>query len=104
MIARALITLIALYRITLSPLLYFLGARCRHLPTCSDYAAAALRRHGAWAGLWLTLSRVSRCHPFGSKGFDPVPQTTADAGWRFWRLGDWAWTDRSEKDPEKRSS
>lgn len=83
-----------LYKRTLSPLFYFLGARCRHAPSCSDYAADAFRRHGAWRGFWLSFSRVSRCHPLGSHGNDPVPTSVAPAGWRFWRLGDWAWTER----------
>lgn len=84
-----------LYKRTLSPVFYFLGARCRHEPSCSDYAAGAIRRHGAWRGGWLTLSRLTRCHPFGSHGFDPVPERLEKNGWRIWRNGDWAWTERS---------
>jgi putative membrane protein insertion efficiency factor len=86
-----------LYKRTLSPLFFALGVRCRHLPTCSDYAAEAFRRHGAMKGFWLALSRLSRCHPFGSHGFDPVPDALPDHGWRLWRYGDWAWTERSRK-------
>lgn len=48
--------------------------RCRYLPTCSHYAAEAVERHGAARGTWLALRRVGRCHPFGSFGFDPVPE------------------------------
>jgi putative membrane protein insertion efficiency factor len=47
---------------------------CRYLPSCSAYAAEALERHGAPRGLWLSLRRVLRCHPWGGSGFDPVPQ------------------------------
>ena len=61
---------IALYRLTLSPLV---GAHCRHLPTCSDYAREAIERHGALKGIWLALGRVLRCHPYHPGGFDPVP-------------------------------
>jgi putative membrane protein insertion efficiency factor len=93
-VSQAALGALWLYKRTLSPAFYFLGARCRHQPTCSDYAVDAFRRHGAWRGFWLSFSRVSRCHPFGSHGFDPVPETLPDAGWRFWRYGDWRWTER----------
>jgi hypothetical protein len=92
--ARAALLALAAYRLALSPVFYFLGARCRHLPTCSDYAAEAIARHGLGRGFWLAISRLSRCHPLGSAGFDPVPARLADPGWRVWRYGDWAWTKR----------
>jgi putative membrane protein insertion efficiency factor len=47
--------------------------RCRYLPTCSQYTVEAVELHGAVRGLWLGLRRVTRCHPFGSHGHDPVP-------------------------------
>lgn len=47
---------------------------CRFTPTCSEYAAAALNRHGFAAGLRLTLRRLGRCRPFGPFGSDPVPE------------------------------
>jgi putative membrane protein insertion efficiency factor len=46
---------------------------CRFYPSCSEYAAEALTLHGAWRGTLLTLRRLSRCRPFGGRGFDPVP-------------------------------
>jgi len=49
--------------------------RCRFIPTCSQYAEEALHNHGAWRGSLLTLRRLSRCHPLGSFGFDPVPKS-----------------------------
>ncbi|MEM6440394.1 MAG: membrane protein insertion efficiency factor YidD [Pseudomonadota bacterium] len=58
------------YRLFLSPLL---GRNCRFAPTCSEYALEALRVHGAFKGGWLAIKRVSRCHPLGGSGFDPVP-------------------------------
>ena len=47
---------------------------CRYWPTCSAYALEALERHGAWRGLYLATRRVSRCHPWGGWGPDPVPE------------------------------
>ena len=64
------------YRLTLSP---FVGRNCRYLPTCSQYALDALDRHGPWIGLWLTLRRLGRCHPWGGHGFDPVPDREGQA-------------------------
>jgi putative membrane protein insertion efficiency factor len=87
--ALGLIGLIRLYRVTLSP---FTGVRCRHEPSCSAFAIDALQRHGAWAGLWMTLARFIRCRPGGSWGWDPAPQLApADARWWTpWRYGDWS--------------
>jgi putative membrane protein insertion efficiency factor len=65
---------IHLYRFTLSPLL---PPSCRFTPSCSAYALEALKLHGPIKGLWLTVRRLSRCHPIswlgGSSGIDPVP-------------------------------
>ena len=58
------------YRFFLSP---WLGSACRFEPTCSFYALEALERHGAAAGLALTLGRIGRCHPWCEGGIDPVP-------------------------------
>jgi putative membrane protein insertion efficiency factor len=80
--------LIAGYQLTLSPLI---GNNCRHLPTCSHYADEAIARHGVWAGGWMTLARLSRCHPFGTSGLDFVERTPpANARWYLpWRYGRW---------------
>jgi putative membrane protein insertion efficiency factor len=61
---------ILLYRVTLSP---FIGRQCRFEPTCSVYGLTAFRRYGPARGLWLTVRRVGRCHPFHRGGYDPVP-------------------------------
>jgi hypothetical protein len=58
------------YKLVLSPL--FAGS-CRHVPSCSTYAAEAVSSHGAAPGAWLALKRLARCHPLGTSGFDPVP-------------------------------
>lgn len=70
MMSRLLVGGIRLYQILLSPLL---GASCRFVPTCSAYGIEAIRLHGAWRGGLLTARRISRCHPWGSHGHDPVP-------------------------------
>jgi len=57
------------YQKYLSPLL---PASCRFEPTCSEYAREALRKHGLWKGLLLSLWRVLRCHPYSRGGYDPV--------------------------------
>ena len=65
-----LLGLIRLYQLTLSP---WLGRQCRYEPTCSNYAAEALERHGVRRGVWLAARRLGRCHPWGRSGYDPVP-------------------------------
>ncbi|MSO87830.1 MAG: membrane protein insertion efficiency factor YidD [Acidimicrobiia bacterium] len=51
---------------------------CRFDPSCSTYALAAIERHGARRGLWMSLRRVGRCHPWGGMGWDPVPDGKAN--------------------------
>jgi len=68
--AGSVLAILRFYQYFISPLL---GPRCRHLPSCSDYAAEAIQRHGLGRGGWLALKRVGRCHPWGSAGYDPVP-------------------------------
>lgn len=70
--ALALLAL-AGYRRTLAPLLGGLGFACRHEPSCSHYASEAIARHGLARGGALALTRLLRCHPWGTSGFDPVP-------------------------------
>ncbi|PHR92551.1 MAG: membrane protein insertion efficiency factor YidD [Robiginitomaculum sp.] len=87
--------LLKLYKLTLSPMFSALGITCRHEPGCSSYAMEAFSRHGVWRGFWLTLSRLSRCHPWGSSGIDPVPECGhKHPFWAPWRHGDWSWAER----------
>lgn len=65
-----LIALIRLYQWLLSPLL---GASCRYTPTCSAYAAEAIKKYGAWKGGWMAIKRIASCRPGGGHGYDPVP-------------------------------
>jgi len=71
-IAAIVLALLRTYKVLLSPL--FAGS-CRYYPSCADYMAEAVRTHGAAKGVWLGARRLSRCHPFGSHGVDPVPRS-----------------------------
>jgi len=88
------IILLGFYRVIISPIFYAFGVRCRHTPSCSVYGQEAFIRFGFWRGGWLTLSRLLRCHPWGSHGHDPVPDVLTNVGWQFWRYGDWSWRPR----------
>lgn len=66
-----LIVLIKIYQIFISP--YF-PSSCRYQPTCSQYAVEALKRFGFFKGSWLSIKRISRCHPWHEGGYDPVPE------------------------------
>ena len=67
---RVALGLLRGYKLVISPI--FTGS-CRFLPSCSDYAAEAIRIYGVTQGSWLALKRLSRCHPFCAGGHDPVP-------------------------------
>lgn len=68
---RIMIFLIKLYQIILSP---FVGQHCRFYPSCSAYSLEAVEKHGAMRGMWLSIKRISRCHPWHEGGIDPVPE------------------------------
>ncbi len=69
-VRRALVLAIRLYQRVLSPLL---PKRCRFYPSCSEYAAQAVLKHGVVRGGWLALRRLGRCGPWHPGGYDPVP-------------------------------
>jgi len=74
-----LLAAIRFYQLTFSAIF---GRTCRYLPTCSEYASDAIKKHGAWRGFWLAVARISRCHPWGGHGFDPVPEVYDGPEWR----------------------
>ncbi len=77
---RAAHLLIRAYQLSLSA---FIGRYCRHEPTCSAYTDEAIARHGLWAGGLLGAARLCRCHPWGTFGYDPVPETIVPPGKRL---------------------
>ncbi len=95
-----LLFLIGVYRYVFSPLIHLLapGSGCRYAPTCSHYAADALRHFGALKGSWLALRRILDCHPWGGHGHDPVPET-----WPGWRYSRRRLLERAEKEAEIRT-
>jgi putative membrane protein insertion efficiency factor len=70
MLRRFFIILIRGYQRYISPLT---PKTCRYEPTCSQYTAEALQKHGAIKGSWLGIKRIFSCNPFGGSGYDPVP-------------------------------
>ena len=66
---KIFINLIKLYQFTISPLL---GTNCRFVPSCSNYAIQSIEEKGVVIGIYFSLRRVLKCHPFGGSGYDPV--------------------------------
>ena len=64
------VVVIKLYQVLVSPLL---PSSCRFTPTCSQYTLEALKKYGLFKGGWLGIKRISKCHPWGGSGYDPVP-------------------------------
>lgn len=64
------VLLIKIYQIIISPAI---GSNCRFNPTCSNYAIESLKKHGLVIGLYYSIIRISKCHPWGKMGNDPVP-------------------------------
>jgi len=87
------------YQLSLSAII---GRQCRHLPTCSHYMDEAIARHGVWAGGWMGFARLCRCQPWGTAGFDPVPDVLPGGARWFqpWRYG--RWRGPQEHVPQKR--
>ena len=66
---QIVIFVVRAYRLLLSP---YLPPSCRYQPTCSQYAEEALNKYGALKGGMIALKRISRCHPWGGSGYDPL--------------------------------
>ena len=64
------ILIIRAYQLVISPIL---GSNCRFMPTCSEYALESLKAYGLIKGIYLTIKRIGKCHPWGSNGYDPIP-------------------------------
>ena len=63
------IFILRLYKRTISPML---PPACRFTPTCSEYAIEAFEKKGLFTAAWMTVVRISKCHPFHPGGYDPV--------------------------------
>ena len=70
LISAIMLLFITFYRKVISP---FFPPRCRFIPSCSSYGYEAVVKHGPWKGGWLTIKRISKCHPLTPCGCDPVP-------------------------------
>jgi uncharacterized protein len=70
-IKKLFILPVRIYQYTISPLL---GSTCRHQPTCSQYTIEAIQEWGPVKGMWMGMKRISKCHPWGTSGVDPVPK------------------------------
>ena len=64
------ILIVRFYQTAISP---YTPSTCRYSPTCSQYTVEALQKHGLFLGGWLSLKRISSCHPWGGSGYNPVP-------------------------------
>ena len=69
MIQKLILAFLLCYQRFVSPLT---APACRFYPSCSEYALQAIKRYGLWCGLWLSLRRILKCHPFHPGGYDPV--------------------------------
>ena len=71
LISNFFIFLIKIYQGLISP---WFPSSCRHQPTCSCYSIDAIRIWGPFKGVWLGIKRLAKCHPWGKRGYDPVPK------------------------------
>ena len=69
-IISILVGVIKSYQVMVSP---FLKGSCRHMPTCSQYAIDSIKQLGPIKGIYVSTKRLLRCNPYGTSGYDPVP-------------------------------
>ncbi|MGM0418787.1 MAG: membrane protein insertion efficiency factor YidD [Thermodesulfobacteriota bacterium] len=69
MVKKTFLLIIRFYQLCISP---YLGSNCRFYPNCSAYSYQAIEKFGIFKGLWLSLKRILKCHPFHPGGYDPV--------------------------------
>jgi hypothetical protein len=70
-VRRIAVAALRVYKLVISPLL---PPACRFYPSCSEYAAQAIAKHGVIRGGAMAAGRVARCHPWHPGGFDPVAE------------------------------
>jgi putative membrane protein insertion efficiency factor len=70
LVSYPFILLIRFYQLVISPLI---GPKCRYTPTCSSYSLQAFKKYGVLKAFMLSVKRISRCHPWGGSGYDPLP-------------------------------
>ncbi|MGL5330056.1 MAG: membrane protein insertion efficiency factor YidD [Peptostreptococcaceae bacterium] len=68
-LSKLCIYLVELYRKYISPMI---GPTCRFYPTCSQYSIEAFKKYGLFKGMYLTIKRILKCHPFHPGGYDPL--------------------------------
>ncbi len=69
-ISNGLYYCVKFYRLFISP---FFPKSCRFEPSCSQFALDCLKKHNLFKALYFISRRILKCHPYGSKGYDPVP-------------------------------
>ncbi|MFA5292532.1 MAG: membrane protein insertion efficiency factor YidD [Phycisphaerae bacterium] len=79
-------TIVLIIKLYQSSIGRFLGGQCRFVPSCSEYAIEAVRQFGPLKGTYMAVKRLLRCHPFGSKGFDPPSLPPSLKLWRTSKL------------------
>lgn len=70
LLSQVIILLFTFYKYAISPMI---PKACRYTPTCSTYGIEAVKKYGPFKGFWMAIKRISRCHPWGGHGYDPVP-------------------------------